>query len=317
MRVLVTGSAGFIGYHLSKSLLSDDFNVLGVDNLNNYYDVGLKKHRLKKLTKFKKFTFEKGDITSVDGMKKIFKDFLPDIVVNLAAQPGVRYSLENPYVYVDSNINGFVNIIELCKDYEVQGLIYASSSSVYGKNKKTPFSVFDDVSKPRSLYGASKRSNELISHAYSDLYGLHTTGLRYFTVYGPYYRPDMAIHIFSKKIFNGEKISVYNNGNMKRDFTYIDDIIHGTRSAIDKNYSNEIFNLGNNKNEKLMDLVHILEEQIGIKAKINFEPIKPGDVVETHADIDYSISKLGYCPNIDISEGIPIFVKWYKEYYNV
>ena len=264
-RILVTGVAGFIGFHLCKSLLDDGYEVLGIDNLNDYYDLKLKHARLNQLTPYKNFTFEKIDIANRKALTKTFTDFKPNKVVNLAAQAGVRYSIENPYAYMNSNLVGFLNIIELCRHNNVKGLIYASSSSVYGGNTKIPFSVEDRVDKPIALYGATKRANELIAYSYSHLYGLHSTGLRYFTVYGPWGRPDMAMYIFTKKILVGESIPVFNNGNMRRDFTYIDDIVSGTRSAINKNYKCEIFNLGNNKSEDLMDLIYYIEKYLNKK----------------------------------------------------
>ena len=232
MKYLITGAAGFIGFHLSKFLLKTDCEVLGLDNMNNYYDIALKQNRLELLEANKNFCFKNIDIANRNDLKKIFKNFLPNKVINLAAQAGVRYSIENPYTYVESNIVGFLNIIELCRNNDVEGLIYASSSSVYGGNKKIPFDIDDRVDKPISLYAATKRSNELIAHSYSHLYGLNTTGLRFFTVYGPWGRPDMAMYIFTKNILEGKPIHVYNNGQMKRDFTYIDDIVSGTNAAI-------------------------------------------------------------------------------------
>lgn len=315
MRVLITGAAGFIGYHLSKSLLSDKINVYGIDNLNDYYDTDLKHSRLNKLNKFENFNFKKIDISNKKSLEKLFNSFKPDKVVNLAAQAGVRYSIENPYAYLDSNLTGFINIIELCRHQKVDGLIYASSSSVYGANKKIPFSVDDPVDKPMALYGATKRANELIAHSYSHLYNLSTTGLRYFTVYGPWGRPDMAMFIFAKRIIEGKKIPVFNHGDMKRDFTYIDDIISGTRAALDKNYKCEIFNLGNNKSERLMDMISILGQELSLNVEIDFQPMQPGDVKDGFADIEHSKKKLGYFPNIDIKKGIPKFIEWYKSYY--
>jgi len=315
VKILVTGSAGFIGFHLSKSLLNDGYEVFGVDNLNNYYDPNLKLARLEKLKQFKNFTFEKVDIADRVSITNSFQSFNPNKVVNLAAQAGVRYSIENPYTYMDSNLVGFLNIIELCRRNEVEGLIYASSSSVYGGNEKIPFSVEDRVNEPLSLYGVTKRANELIAHSYSHLYGLHTTGLRYFTVYGPWGRPDMAMFIFTKKILAGEPIPVFNNGNMKRDFTYIDDIISGTRSAIEKNYKYEIFNLGNHRIEQLMDVVSLLEKFLELEAIINFLPMQPGDVTESFADIEESVKKLKFQPTTNIDNGVMNFIKWYKEYY--
>jgi UDP-glucuronate 4-epimerase len=236
-------------------------------------------------------------------------------VVNLAAQAGVRYSIENPYAYMDSNLFGFLNLLELCHRNDTEGLIYASSSSVYGGNTKIPFSVKDRVDNPISLYAATKKANELIANAYSHLYGLHTTGLRYFTVYGPWGRPDMAIFIFTRKIFAGEPIPVFNHGNMKRDFTYINDIISGTRAAIDKNYKCEIFNLGNHKSEQLMDVIGLIERNLGIKAEINFLPMQPGDVPESFADINKSVRMLHFKSTTNVDVGINRFIEWYKKYY--
>jgi len=316
-KILITGAAGFIGYHLCKSLLKDGYKVLGIDNLNDYYDTNLKQARLEQLKHFKSFTFNKVDIADRESLTKSFQAFNPQKIVNLAAQVGVRYSLQNPYNYMDSNLVGFLNIIELCRNNEVKSFIYASSSSVYGGNEKMPFSVEDRVNQPLALYGATKRANELIAHSYSHLYGLHTTGLRYFTVYGPWYRPDMAMFIFTQKIMAGKPIPVFNNGNMKRDFTYIDDVISGTRSAIEKNYKCEIFNIGNSKSENLMELIGIIEDNLGKKAQIEYLPMQPGDVKESLADIKKSTEKLGYKPITTINKGIPQFTKWYKEYYSV
>lgn len=316
MKILITGSAGFIGYHVTRHLLSDGMQILGIDNLNNYYNQNLKLERLKILRSYKNFSFKKVDISDRNRIKSVFSSFKPEKVVNLAAQAGVRYSLKNPYAYMSSNLDGFLNVIELCKDFEVSGLVYASSSSVYGNNKNKPFKISDRVDNPISLYGATKRANELIAYSYSHIYKLKTTGLRYFTVYGPWYRPDMALYIFAKKISNGDSINVYNNGKMKRDFTFIDDIVKGTISALNKNYDCEIFNLGNNKSENLMTVINLLEKALNKKAKINFLPIQPGDVKETLADIDYSTKKLNYQPSTNIGEGIKLFTKWFKEYHN-
>ena len=313
-KVLVTGSAGFIGFHLCKSLLKDGYEVFGIDNLNNYYDPNLKHARLDQLKPYKNFKFEKEDITDKESITQLFQSFQPNKVVNLAAQAGVRYSLENPYAYMISNLVGFLNIIELCRHNNVEGLIYASSSSVYGGNQKIPFSVKDRVDKPLALYGATKRANELMAHAYSHLFDLHTTGLRYFTVYGPWGRPDMAMFIFTKNILEDKLISVFNNGNMKRDFTFIDDIIAGTRVAIDKNYKCEVFNLGNHRSEQLMEMISLLEKELGKKATIDFKPMQPGDVKESFADIEYSKNKLGFSPSTSIKSGIPKFIDWYKQY---
>jgi len=315
MKVLVTGAAGFIGYHLCKSLLDDGIEVLGIDNINNYYDLNLKEARLKNLKAYKNFVFNKVDISNKKLIANSFNSFNPNIVVNLAAQAGVRYSIENPYAYLDSNLTGFLNIIELCRHNNVEGLIYASSSSVYGGNTKTPFSVNDPVEKPLAFYAATKRSNELIAYSYNNLYGLNTTGLRYFTVYGPWGRPDMAMFIFINNIINGKKINLYNNGDIYRDFTYIDDIVKGTKQAINKNYNCEIFNLGNNKKEKLSHIIELIENELNLNAIITNKAIKKGDMLETFADITASEDKLNYSPEINIEVGIPKLIKWFKEYY--
>ena len=313
-RILVTGSAGFIGYHLCKSLLNDGFIVYGVDNINSYYDPALKQARLDQLQSHPNFSFNKLDISNSDDLNKAFENFKPQKVVNLAAQAGVRYSLENPQAYIESNVVGFMNILECCRHHDVEGLIYASSSSVYGGNEKIPFSVDDRVDRPISIYAATKKSNELMAHSYSHLFGLNTTGLRFFTVYGPWGRPDMAMYIFADKISKGEPIQVFNHGKMERDFTYIDDIINGTRAAIDKNYPYEVFNLGNNNSEDLMEMVGLIESEIGEKAEIQFEGMQPGDVKRTFADIKHSQEKLNYTPTTKIVEGIPKFIEWYLEY---
>ncbi|MDB3868492.1 NAD-dependent epimerase/dehydratase family protein [Candidatus Marinimicrobia bacterium] len=315
-KILVTGSAGFIGFHLCKSLLKDGFEILGIDNVNNYYDSNLKHDRLALLNQHQNFTFEKIDISDRELLTKVFTKFRPQKVVNFAAQAGVRHSIENPYVYMDTNLVGFLNIIELCRHNNVEGLIYASSSSVYGGNEKIPFSVDDRVDNPISIYAASKRANELIANSYSHLYGLHTTGLRFFTVYGPWGRPDMAMHIFAKNILNHDPIQVFNNGDMKRDFTYIDDIVSGTKSAIDKNFLCKVFNLGNNKSEKLMDVIGLIEKKIGIDAQIEFLPMQLGDVKESFADIAESSKSLGYFPTTDVDVGISKFIDWFEEYYD-
>jgi len=310
-KILVTGAAGFIGFHLSKSLLEDGYEVLGIDNVNNYYDPKLKWARLDILKKYSNFKFERINIAERDTLTDIFVNYKPTKVVNLAAQAGVRYSLTNPYAYMESNLVGFINIIELCRHNDVEGFIYASSSSVYGGNAKMPFSVEDRVDQPMSLYAATKRANELIAHSYSHLYRLHTTGLRFFTVYGPWGRPDMAMFIFARKIINGEPIQVFNHGNMKRDFTYIDDIVAGTRSAIDKNYKYEVFNLGNHRSEHLMDVIKLLEKYINKKAKIEYLPMQPGDIPVSYANIQKSEELLGYNPRINVNVGVKRFVKFY------
>jgi UDP-glucuronate 4-epimerase len=282
--------------------LDDGYTVHGVDNINSYYDPTLKQARLRQLQSHTNFSFNKLDISISAELNKVFEDFKPQKVVNLAAQAGVRYSLENPQAYIESNVVGFMNILECCRHHNVEGLIYASSSSVYGGNEKIPFSVDDRVDHPISIYAATKISNELMAHTYSHLFGLNTTGLRFFTVYGPWGRPDMAYYIFADKISKGEPISVFNDGEMERDFTYIDDIISGTRSAIDKNYPCEIFNLGNNNSEDLMEMVGLIESEIGKKAEIQFEGMQPGDVKRTFADIEHSKQKLNYIPTTKIAE---------------
>ena len=301
--------------HLCQSLLKDGYQVLGIDNMNDYYDVKLKKNRLQELAKYKKFSFEEFDIGNSKKLNSSFSNFTPDKVVNLAAQAGVRHSLDNPLLYINSNVVGFMNVLECCRHYNVQGLIYASSSSVYGSNKKTPFSINDSVDNPISIYAATKKANELMAHTYSHLFNLHTTGLRFFTVYGPWGRPDMAVYIFTNKIKNSEKINVFNHGEMKRDFTYIDDIINGIRASLKKNYKYELFNLGNNHSENIMDVIRFLEKKIGKKADINFMDIQSGDVKDTFADIHHSKKRLGYEPQILINEGLPMFLEWFNSYH--
>ena len=313
-KILVTGSAGFIGFHLVKRLLDENRLVYGIDNINDYYNQDLKMNRLEILKQFKGFTFKKIDIENRLDLEKVFDEFKPNIVVNLAAQGGVRYSLDNPEKYIGPNINGFFNIIDLCRLKNIEGLIYASSSSVYGENSKTPFSVDQNVDKPVSLYAATKKSNELISYAYSHLFGLNTTGLRYFTVYGPWGRPDMAYYLFTKNIINGKKIDFYNYGDMKRDFTYIDDIVDGTISAINHNYQCEVFNLGNNRSEKITEMIEIIEKRLDTKAIINLLPMQKGDVRETFADIEHTKTRLQFEPKTSLSEGVEMFVDWYNKY---
>ncbi len=312
--ILVTGCAGFIGMHLSKTLLQQGQFVIGVDNLNDYYDVRLKKDRLMVLKKYDNFNFTKLDISNKESLENIFKDNSIDKVVNLAAQAGVRYSLENPNSYIESNVLGFMNILECSRHFKVKGLVYASSSSVYGGNTEIPFSVDHNVDSPISIYAASKKANELMAHSYNHLFGLRSTGLRFFTVYGPWGRPDMAMNIFAEKILNGKPISVYNYGNMKRDFTYIDDIISGIVSSIKNNFNFEVFNLGNSVSVPLMDVVAIIEQKIGKSAVINYEPIQPGDVVNTYADIEKSKLKLAFSPKTKIKKGISNFLDWYLDY---
>ena len=314
MKILITGTAGFIGSKLAENLLDAGYNIYGIDNLNDYYDVNLKMNRLKQLKNYKNFSFLKIDISNFDELDKAFKNFKTDKVVNLAAQAGVRYSLENPNAYIQANISGFMNVLECCRYNNVSGLIYASSSSVYGGNSKVPFSTFDNVDNPISIYAVTKKANELMANTYSHLYNLNTTGLRFFTVYGPWGRPDMAMYIFAEKILNNKPIPVFNHGKMLRDFTYIDDIIDGLMSSIKCNYKCEIFNLGNNVCEELMDVIKLIEKSINKKANINFLDIQPGDVPKTFADINHSKEKLNYNPQTNINIGIPKFIKWYNNY---
>jgi len=326
MKVLVTGAAGFIGFHLTLALLDRDDEVVGIDNLNDYYNPVLKQIRLNKIAEHPKnshFNFIKADISDRALMEQLFADHSFDVVVNLAAQAGVRYSLENPHAYVDSNLVGFVNILEGCRRSKVKHLVYASSSSVYGMNVKQPFNAEDRVDYPISLYAATKKSNELMAHSYSHLYDIPTTGLRFFTVYGPYGRPDMAYYKFTKAIKNGVPIDVYNNGDMKRDFTYIDDIVEGVVRVMDKiptphenKYSAakppyRLYNIGNNNPVSLRDFITAIEGACGSKAKKNFLPMQPGDVPTTFADIDDLVNEVGFRPSTSITSGICKFVNWY------
>ena len=313
-KILITGAAGFIGYHLSRSLLKDGAIILGIDNLNNYYDTGLKEQRLKRLKGFKNFTFKKIDLIDEKKLNNVFLNFNPSIVIHLAAQAGVRYSIENPRAYLDSNLIGFHNVIEQCRRCKINKLIYASSSSIYGLNEKIPFSVNDKTDYPVSLYGATKKSNELVAHAYSHLYGVKTIGLRFFTVYGPWGRPDMAYFSFTKKIIEGRKIEVFNHGNMQRDFTYIDDIVDGIRNTIDKDFNFEIFNLGNSKSEDLMTMIRIIEKELNINAKIVFKDMQAGDVFKTYADIKKSSKMLEFKPKVSLQVGLKRTIDWYKSF---
>ena len=330
MKILVTGAAGFIGFHLIKALLKQDCFIVGIDNLNAYYDVNLKNDRLKILSEHSteaSFKFIKLDLADRTAMASLFADYSFDIVVNLGAQAGVRYSIEKPHEYVDSNLVGFVNILEGCRHAKVKHLVYASSSSVYGMNIKQPFSTKDRVDFPISLYAATKKSNELMAHTYSHLYNIPTTGLRFFTVYGPYGRPDMAYFSFTKKILAGEQIDVYNNGEMQRDFTYIDDIVEGIVRVIDKvpapqqsvattaTAPYQIYNIGNNQPVTLRRFITAIEDACGKKAKENLLPMQPGDVPATYADIDELINDIDFIPKTSIEDGIAKFVEWYKAYY--
>lgn len=329
--ILITGAAGFIGFYLSKKLLDKGFNVLGIDNMNNYYDVKLKLDRLEILKPYDNFVFIKGDISDKKMVMKIFKTFAPNIVVNLAAQAGVRNSIDNPNVYIESNIVGFFNVLEACRDYPVEHLVYASSSSVYGANKKVPFEESDFVDHPVSLYAATKKSNELMAYTYSHLYKIPATGLRFFTVYGPFGRPDMAYFGFVNKYIAGEPINVFNNGDLEndlfRDFTYVDDIVEGIERVIvhvpDGEVRHNIFNIGNNKPVKLMTFIETLEKTLGqamgrevVFDKI-FQPLKPGDVRITYASTDKLHEFIGFKPSTSIDEGLQEFSNWYVEYYQV
>ena len=333
--ILITGAAGFIGFHLAQKLLETGYDVIGYDNVNDYYDPDLKESRLAILRDYEKFTFFRNDLLDEQILTKVFDDHNLRLVVHLAAQAGVRYSLINPKAYMESNAIGFFNILEACRQNDVEHLIYASSSSVYGMNEKMPFSTRHNVDHPISLYGATKRSNELMAHAYSHLYDLPTTGLRFFTVYGPWGRPDMALFLFTKAILAGESIEVYNNGEMKRDFTYIDDIINGLLSLLDSppnaidhwngqvtdpsssKASFKLYNIGNNSPVNLMDFINEIEKRLGKKAEINFMPLQPGDVVASHADVSGLVKDFRYKPSITVDEGIREFISWYKEYYNI
>ena len=333
--ILITGAAGFIGFHLSQRLSDMGYPVVGIDNLNDYYDVNLKKSRLSILQKLAGFTFIEGDLVDKKFIDQLFKQHQFTYVMNLAAQAGVRYSIVNPYAYLESNLRGFLNILEGCRHQQVKHLIYASSSSVYGANKKMPFSVHHNVDHPISLYAASKKSNELMAHTYSALYNLPTTGLRFFTVYGPHGRPDMALFLFTKAILEGKPIDVYNNGKMKRDFTYVDDIVEGIARLIPKipmpnaDWNGmtpdpstsfapyRIFNIGNNQPVELLYFIQVIEEKLGKKAIKNLLPLQQGDVPETYADVDDLMREVGFKPATPIEKGIGNFVDWYLEYYNV
>lgn len=313
--ILVTGSAGFIGFSVAKKLLDMEIKVIGIDNLSDYYDVKLKKDRNKILKDYKNYQFYKGDLSDAKFVKQVFDHHHIDKVCHLAAQPGVRYSLINPQAYIKSNLVGFANLIEEIRQHKIKDFVYASSSSVYGKNEKIPFAVEDRVDHPISLYAATKKSNELIAHTYHHLYGLNCTGLRFFTVYGPYGRPDMSPILFADAISKNKPVKVFNYGKMKRDFTYIDDIVEGVVSALAHPYPYEIFNLGNNKPVELLYFIELMEKNLGKIAKKNMMTMQPGDVVATYADIKNSQAKLGFNPKTPIEEGIKKFLAWYKKYY--
>jgi len=335
MKIMITGAAGFIGFHLSKKLLDQSYQIIGIDNLNDYYDPSLKQSRLEILGKYNNFNFQKVDLKNKAEVDNIFKTYQPTHVINLAAQAGVRYSIENPYAYVDSNLTGFMNILEACRNYPVEHLLYASSSSVYGGNKVAPFSTNHNVDHPVSLYAATKKSNELMAHTYSHLYGIPTTGLRFFTVYGPFGRPDMAYFSFTKDIIAGKPIKVFNHGKMERDFTYIDDIVEGIVKLIDKapaankewdeNKDDlstsfapyKIYNIGNNNPVQLMRFINALELALGKEAEKVYMDMQPGDVLRTYADVSDLERDINFKPSTSIEDGLAKFVDWYIEYYNV
>lgn len=324
MKILITGAAGFIGFHSSKRLLENGHDIIGIDNINDYYDVNLKHARLIELEKKSNFTFIKLDLADRKGVADLFATHKFDVVLHLGAQAGVRYSIEHPFAYIDSNIIGTLTILEGCRNSGIHHLIYASSSSVYGANTKQPFSVDDRVDSPVSLYAATKKADEMMAYTYAHLYKIPITGLRFFTVYGEFGRPDMAYFKFANAIMSGKPIDVYNFGDMNRDFTYIDDIVSGILKIIEKGpifssntVSHTVYNLGNNKPEKLLDMINILEEKLGVKAEKNFLPMQPGDVYSTYADITTSKKDYGYVPKVSLEEGLSKFVKWYKNYYKL
>ncbi|WP_173915199.1 NAD-dependent epimerase [Halobacillus sp. Marseille-Q1614] len=333
-KILITGAAGFIGSRLSKRLLHEGHEVIGIDNLNDYYDPTLKEDRLKQLSN-DNFFFIKTDLENNKNINQAFEKYQPKIVINLAAQAGVRYSLENPHAYINSNIVGFTNILEACRHNKVKHLIYASSSSVYGANESKPFSTNDNIDHPLSLYAATKKSNELMAHTYSHLYGIPTTGLRFFTVYGPWGRPDMALFLFTKAIVNDQPIDVFNHGNMMRDFTYVEDIVESINRLIEKpaesnpNWSGEnpdpsssyapyrVYNIGNNSPVRLMDFIEAIEKKIGKTAQKNFLPLQAGDVPETYADVEDLFRTINFKPQTSIQSGVNDFIDWYLDYYGV
>ncbi len=312
---LITGSAGFIGYHMAKHLLDSGARVVGVDDFNDYYDQSLKESRNDLLKANNNFKVYRGSISDVNLIKKIFQENTFDIVCHLAAQAGVRYSIKNPYTYIDSNIVGFTNVINEAKNAGVKNFIYASSSSVYGVQEKTPFFEDFDTNKPISLYAATKKANEVIAHSYHHLFGMNCTGLRFFTVYGPWGRPDMAMFSFTKAILAGEAIQVFNNGEMLRDFTYIDDVVSGVVKACEKCYPFEIFNIGNHNPVKLSYMIELLEKELAKESVKEFLPVQPGDVLSTFSDIKKSKELLGWTPAVSIEDGVKKFIEWYKNYY--
>lgn len=334
-KVLITGAAGFIGFHLAQKLDVLGYAVVGLDNMNDYYDVGLKEARLEQLEALESFSFHRMDLEEKNRIDAMFAEEKFDYVVNLAAQAGVRYSLENPYAYINANVTGFLNVLEACRHHPVKHLVYASSSSVYGANTQMPFSTHHTVDHPVSLYAATKKSNELMAHTYSHLYNIPTTGLRFFTVYGPYGRPDMALFLFTKAILDGQPIKVFNNGEMRRDFTYVADIVEGVARLLphvaqpDPQWSGDapdpassyapyrIYNIGNNSPVKLLDFVEAIEESLGKKAEKEFMPLQDGDVPATYADVSDLMQAVDFKPSTDLKVGVQNFVDWYREYYKV
>ena len=319
MKILVTGTAGFIGFHLAQSLIADGHEVVGLDNFNDYYSVKLKQDRHAILEKLDAYTGIKADLCDTEALNDCFSKHSFDVVCNLAAQAGVRYSIEHPEVYQKSNLEGFLNILEACRHAKIGRLVYASSSSVYGGNKELPFKESSSVDAPISLYAATKKANELMAHVYTHLYGVQTVGLRFFTVYGPWGRPDMALWLFTKALLAGEPIKVFNNGDMQRDFTYIDDIITGVKGSLFSENLDpyEILNIGNHNPEQLMDMIKTLSDALGVEPEMEMLPMQPGDVPATYADITLVNKKLGFKPTTSISEGIPRFVEWYRDYHEL
>lgn len=317
MKIFLTGAAGFIGFHTSLFLLKKGIQVFAIDNINDYYDINLKEQRLKILKNYDNFHFLKADLEDKDKIEKFFKKNIITHVIHLAAQAGVRYSLTNPQAYISSNVEGFVNILELSKKYKIYKLIYASSSSVYGDNKKIPSSEIDKTDSQISLYGATKKSNELMAHAYYKLYGLESVGLRFFSVYGPWGRPDMALFLFTDAIVNDRPINVFNGGKMQRDFTYIDDIVSGIYNSLHLINPLEIYNLGNNKTVELLHLISLIEKNLSKNAEMKMLPMQKGDIQKSFADIDKASKDLNYKPAVSIDQGVKAFIEWYKEYYKV
>ena len=319
MRILVTGAAGFIGSTLSHALLARGHEVVGFDNFNDYYPVALKEARAARLEGKAGFRMVRADLADAAAVSSVFDGPRFDVVVNLAAQAGVRYSLTNPMAYVSSNLTGFVNVLEACRHHGLPRLVYASSSSVYGGNTKMPFSEDDRVDTPVSLYAATKKSNELMAHVYTHLFGLQTVGLRFFTVYGPWGRPDMALWLFTDAMLAGRPIKVFNHGKMRRDFTYVDDIVSGVVSCVESSAlgPEELFNIGNNRSEELLHLIEVLAGALGVEPKMEMLPMQPGDVPATYADVSRISAKLGYRPTTPIEVGVPAFVKWYREYHHL